>query len=204
MTVTSAPIETLSIPIDGLVEAAVRLGFGGGELILHKADPGVLVGGTFEGGVVHRTPRPGILELEPINPPRPLLTWQPVHWDVGLTSEIPVDLRLDTGANRSTIDLSALHVRRLELHTGASDTTVRLPAQGETAARIECGFAQVTVEVPAGVAAWIKGRMAIGATKVDETRFPREPDGWKSPGYETAVNRVYLEIDGAFGAVLVP
>jgi hypothetical protein len=57
--------------------------------------------------------------------------------------------------------------------------------------------------VPAGVAALIRGKMAIGATEVDETRFPREPDGWRSPDYETAVNRVYLEIDGGFGSVRV-
>ncbi len=203
MTTTSAPIETLSIPIDGLGEAQIRLGFGGGELAIHRADPGMLVSGTFEGGVARRTVRPGVVELEPLDPHRPLVTWEPVHWDVGLTTEIPVDLRLETGANRSTIDLSALHVRRLELHTGASETTLRLPSAGQTAVRVDCGFASVKVEVPPGVAARISGRIGLGSTDVDQGRFPRSGDGWASPDFETARDRVDITVAGGFGSVRI-
>lgn len=209
MTATTSPSAppafdaTIAVPLDGLTEAEIRLGFGGGVLTLHPAEPATLLSGRFEGGVIQKDFGPGKIMLEPRNISRPWVMCAPLHWDVGVTAEIPVDLRLDTGANQSTIDLTALRIRRLELHTGASDTTVRLPATGQTAVRIECGFAQVTLEVPAGVAAWIRGKIAIGATEVDEARFPREPDGWKSADYDAAANRVYLEIEGGFGTVRV-
>lgn len=200
---TRAPNETLSIPIDGLVQAQVRVSFGGGELIIHPAEPGMLIGGTFEGGVAEKSPAPGRVEIEPLHPGGPFLTWEGVHWDVGVTGEIPVDLRLDTGANRSMIDLSALRIRHLEVHTGASETRIRLPAGGQTSVRIDCGFAAVSMSVPPAAAARISGKIAIGATEVDEGRFPRFGEGWQSPDYETALNRVDVSIAGGFGSVRI-
>jgi hypothetical protein len=126
-----------------------------------------------------------------------------VQWQVGVTNKIPVDLRLDTGANRSTVDLSALRIRRLTVNTGASETNVRLPAAGETSVQVACGFAAVNVEVPQGVAARIHGRVSLGSTDVDTLRFPRSVEGWASADYETAVNRVDIAIQGGFGSVRI-
>jgi hypothetical protein len=120
---------------------------------------------------------------------------------MALTAEIPVDLRLDTGANRSTIDLTTLRIRRLEIHTGASETHVRLPSVGETTARVECGFASVNLAVPEGVAARVRGSVGIGALTVDASRFPRLADGWASPDFETAPNRMDITVAGGFGSV---
>lgn len=203
MITTSTPGETVEVPLGGLVEAEVRLGFGGGDLTVGQAQPHMLISGTFEGGVIQKSIGPGKLELEPVAPGRPLPVGHPLHWNVGVTAEIPVDLRLDTGGNRSTIDLTALRIRRLELNTGASDTEVRLPAAGQTSVRVACGFASVVLEVPAGVAARIRGKISLGSTNVDETRFARVGNSWMSADYETAVNRVDISIEGGFGSVRV-
>ena len=203
MATTSMTNETLDLPLEGLTEAEIRIGFGGGELTIGKAHPATLIAGTFEGGVIQKSSGPGRIALEPSQPGRVLLTWAPTHWDVRVTGEIPVDLRLDTGANRSSVDLTALQIRRLELHTGASETTIRLPATGETAVRIDCGFATVFAEVPEGVAARIRGKMGLGAIEVDEIRFPRGVDGWTSADFDTASNRVDISIEGGFGTVRI-
>jgi hypothetical protein len=195
--------EALSIPLDGLDEAQIQLGFGGGELTIHPAEPHMLIAGTFEGGVIQTSRDPGTIKLEPRDPARTFVARGPVHWDVGVTTEIPVDLRLDTGGNRSVIDLAALRIRRLELHTGASETNIRLPAAGQTVVRIDCGFAAVNIDVPPGVAARISGRISLGSTDVDETRFPRSGKGWASAEYETALNRVDITIAGGFGSARV-
>jgi hypothetical protein len=195
--------ETLAIPLENLEQAEVRIAFGGGELAIGRAAAGTLVSGTFEGGVVQRQKGPGAVALEPADPARWLVAGRPRRWDVGLTAEIPVDLRLETGANRSTIDLTALRLRRLELHTGASDTVIRLPASGHLEARVECGFASVAMELPPGVAGRIQSQMALGSTDVDETRFPRVAHGWASPDFESAPNRVDIVIAGGFGSVQV-
>lgn len=199
-----ADTQQLALPLNGLAAAHVRLRFGGGELHVGEATPGMLVSGTFEGGVrVRNRLRRGSIELRPYADAMPFWGGTPLHWNVGITSRIPVDLRLDTGASRSEIDLVALNVRQLELHTGASETNVRLPAAGSTSLRAETGVAAVTIEVPAGVAARIRSRMTLGSTSVDESRFPRVFDGWQSADYETATNRVDMDLQGGLGSIRV-
>jgi hypothetical protein len=178
--------------------------FGAGELMAGAAAPGNLVDGRFEGGVVERTAGPGAVEL-----------WQDTSfgvpgfdqrsvWLVGFTSEVPLDLSLDTGASRARLDLSTLRLRSLDLRTGASETHVRLPrAAGLSSVRVHAGAAAVTLEVPGGVAARIRSRMAIGSTQVDQNRFPRSPNGYESPDYATAANRVDIDLEGGVGSMRV-
>ena len=195
--------EMVNIPLGALTSAEIRLRFGGGELHVGPATPGMLVSGSFEGGVVQRQLGPGRIELKPHDSGAAFWSGATLRWDVGLAAEIPVDLRLDTGANRSHVDLSALRIRRLELHTGASETTVQLPASGAVSARVEAGLASVTLIVPAGVAARVASQMAIGSTHVDESRFPRSMDGWASSDYESATNRIEITVSGGIGSVRV-
>ena len=166
--------QHLSVPLTGLSEAAIKLNFGGGELTVGQAEPGKLLSGTFDGGVRQRTHGLGRLELSPLND-WPMWWGKPLMWQIGLTNEIPVNLELHTGANRSSVDLSALRIRRLELHTGASETRVRLPASGATEVRAEAGVASVALEVPQGVAARISSRMAKMTERIKRVRsFPAE------------------------------
>ena len=204
------PIEQLALPLvvtataPGTTDAKIAIKFGAGVLTAHAAAPGNLVDGTFEGGVRQRSGGPNRVEIEQDTTYG--LPWldHGANWDVGLTAEVPLDLRLDTGANRSMLDLRDLRLRSLELHTGASDTRVLLPrAAGATTVRAESGVASLTLEVPAGVAARIRGRMALGTSQVDQVRFPRVADGYESPDYANATNRIDIDISGGVGSVRV-
>jgi hypothetical protein len=202
---TASAIEELAVPLGTLAEAAIRIRFGAGELGVHAASADHLVDGTFRGGVVVHDAGSGSIELEQdVESGLPWLDHD-ATWNVGLTSRIPLDLRLDAGACRSVLDLTELKVRTLELHTGASQTKVRLPrAAGATSVRAETGAAEVTIEVPNGVAARIHGQVAIGALTVDDRRFPKGLDGaYTSPDFATAANRVDVDVRGGLGAVRV-
>jgi uncharacterized membrane protein len=198
------PNETLSVPLGGVTAADVRIRFGGGDLVLRPAPPGILLAGTFDGGAKYRSQGPGSVELEPYAGGWPFGWDHALHWDVAVTGEVPLDLRLDTGANRSVIDLGGLRVRRVELHTGMSETRVLLPAAGGvTSMRMEAGMASVTIEVPAAVAARIRSRVAVGSMSVDERRFGRTAYGFESPGFDMAPNRVDIEIQGGLGSIRI-
>jgi hypothetical protein len=198
------PTEQLALPLAGTADASVAIKFGAGVLTGHAAAPGNLLDGTFEGGVHHRSSGPNRVEIaQDTTYGLPWLN-HGANWEIGLTTEVPLDLRLDTGANRAMLDLRDMRLRTLELHTGASETRVLLPrAAGATTVRSESGAAALTLEVPAGVAARIRGRMALGTSQVDEARFPRVADGYESPDYATAANRVDIEISGGVGWVRV-
>lgn len=198
------PTEQLAVPLAAAADAGVRIRFGAGELTGHAAAPGNLLDGTFEGGVRHRSDGPNRIAIEQDTTYG--LPWldHGSRWDVGLTAEVPLDLRLDTGASRASLDLRDLRLRSLELHTGASETRVLLPrAAGATAIRAESGAASLTLEVPAGVAARIRSRMALGSSQIDLTRFPRVADGYQSPDFATATNRIDIDVSGGVGSVRV-
>ena len=196
--------EDLTVPLGGAQAAEVRIRFGAGSLETHAAAPGNLIDGDFRGGVVHRAIGPGRSELSQDTTYG--LPWldRESAWAVGLTAEVPLDLRFDIGAARTTLDLIDLKVRRLELHTGASETRVRLPrAAGETEVKSEHGAASLTIEIPAGVAARIRTRMALGTSQVDQARFPRIGDLYQSVDYGTAANKVDIDASGGVGALRI-
>jgi hypothetical protein len=197
-------VERLELPSSGLDGAVVRLKFGAGELRTQPAAAGLLVDGQFSGGVRHRFLRPGDLELTPdIEYTFPFVDRR-LDWTVGLAPDIPLDLRFDTGASRSVLDLRGLLVRNVELHTGASQTRLIVPdAAGATTIKAEAGAASLTIEIPTGVAARIRTRMALGSSQVDESRFPRTTDGYESPDFATATNRVELDLQGGVGSLRV-
>ena len=194
-------METLELPLGGARQAHVEIKFGAGELVTRRAAQGALVEGTFQGGVRHRSDGTGRVELrQDMDGGIPWLD-RDSRWDVGLTGEVPLDLRLEVGAYRGTIDLSDLRLRSLELHTGASDTFVRLPrAAGSTTVRAETGAASLTMEVPTGVAAKIRSRMALGTTQVDEARFPRVGDGFQSVDFGASPNQIDIDVQGGVGS----
>ena len=194
----------LSIPLAGTPDASIRLRFGGGELTAGAAPRGVLLDGEFEAAPARaREGGPGRWEVEPESP----MTWvwweRMPRWHIGLTTEVPLELQLEIGAAKTRLDLSETKLRRLRINTGASDTRIRLPkAAGETFVRAEGGAAGLTLEVPLGVAARVHSQMVLGSTDVDP-RFPRTADGWESPDWRSAANRVEIEIRGGIGSARV-
>ena len=198
------PVEQLELGLDGATQAAVRIRFGAGELSARAAAPGHLVDGRYEGGVDHRVRGPGQVELTQDTTYG--IPWfdRRSSWDVGLTAEVPLDLRLDTGASRANLDLGGLRLRSLELKTGASETRVRLPrAAGATNVWVEAGVASVTLEVPPGVAARIRTSVGLGSIQVDQARFPRTTSGYESPDFATATDRIDIDLRGGVGTLRV-
>jgi len=196
--------ETLALPLAGTPDAGVRIRFGAGNLTTRPAAAGNLVDGEFVGGVIHRLVGPGRIEL--VQDTRYGLPWieRRSDWTVGLTAEIPLDLKVDAGASRAVLDLGGLRVRTLEIQTGASETRVLLPrAAGATSVKAQAGAASLTLEVPTGVAARIRTRMGLGSTQVDQARFPASAGGYESPDYATAANRVDIDVQGGVGSLRV-
>ncbi len=199
----SSGADRVELPLDGAGDAHVKLRFGAGELYVVTARPGLLVDGTFDQMPAKVDLRgPGDVVVEPTDAPDwPWWDRAPV-WRVGLPGDVPLELEVESGAAKTRLDLGELRLRSLRIKTGASDTRVVLPrSAGETRVRAEGGAASLTFEVPDGVAARIRSQMAIGSTRVDETRFPRAGSGWETPGYDAAPNRVELDVTGGVGSV---
>jgi hypothetical protein len=208
----AAEDEEVAIPLEGAGRARVRVKHGAGRLRLSgHAASGALVEGTFRSGLDYRTQRRGD-ELDVEMSPRGLFyvlapwNWgrEGVGWNFALNGEIPLALAFETGASDVGLDLSELRVTDLRLETGASSVNVTLPAHaGFTQARIEAGAASVSLLVPSNVAARLRFRGAFASVDVDRNRFPRTGAAYQSPDYDTAQNRVDIEVEAGVGSLRV-
>ena len=155
--------EHANIPLEGAARAQVRLSHGAGRLqVSAGAGQGDLAEGDFDGGLDLRTRRQAdLLEVDLRSPVRGWAPWDwgghGLEWSVRFNPQVPLALKLETGASESNIDLSELQVVDLSLSTGASSTELVLPAHAVyTRAKISGGAASINLRVPPGVAASIR------------------------------------------------
>lgn len=123
-------------------------------------------------------------------------------WDLTLNRKVPLSLQIGTGVGESRIDLSRLSVTDLSVSTGIGEATVTLPAQGRLSARIHSGIGQTTVYIPRGMAARVSVSAGLGSVNV-RGDFLRDGRLYTSPGFDTAQDRVELDVSGGIGEVRV-
>lgn len=123
-------------------------------------------------------------------------------WDLGLNPQVPLELRINLGAGQSDIDLTGLRVRYLKVSMGVGQTTVVLPDEGRFEARIEGAVGQTVVVIPEGLAARVRVDTGLAGSQLPDG-YQRRDGVYTSPGYESAENRVDLEVNQAIGHVKI-
>jgi hypothetical protein len=190
--------------------ARVRVRHGAGRLdVSAGAGIGLLAEGDFTGGLAYDSRLQGnTLEVK-MSPPEQSFpfTWSPgttLDWTFGLTRDIPLSLDFETGASESRLNLRELRLTELRLKTGASSTTIDRPANaGYTRVSVESGAASVVINVPEGVAARIQTKGGLSTIQVDSQRFPQMGGVYQSADYETATNKVEMDIQMGVGSVTI-
>jgi len=197
--------ETVSIPLEDAAEACIKVRYGAGQLLIHgDARAGELLNGTFGGGLEREIHREGQGLRVALRSPRGEWPWTPGarDWTIGLSDAIPLLLDVEVGASDTSLDLTGLRVTELRLRAGASSTEVRLPAHaGHTRASIKAGASSLSLLIPEGVAAHIQTKGGLAAVTVDRARFPQIEGAYRSPDFETAENRVEIEVETGVGSV---
>ncbi|MBN1304099.1 MAG: hypothetical protein JXA13_06655 [Anaerolineales bacterium] len=202
--------EAFSIDLGTARKAALNLKHGAGQLTVRSGALSTqLLTGSFAGGVKQKIRfEDESLNVELRSAVDFPFSWDwgshGLEWDMQINSQIPLELKLDTGANQSTIDLRDTKVTYLDLNTGASSTDLTLPAgAGQVRVDIDLGAASLDVRVPEGVAARIKVDQGITAVEIDAARFPYSGQFYQSANYDTAENRIDMDIDAGVGRIAV-
>lgn len=206
----TAETEMLSIPLENITEAQLRITFGAGLLNLEALEaPGQLIAGSCYGSVEKEMEKDGSRAKLKLRTPAdiffpPTGTTTGFHWNLGLNRDIPLNLKISTGASENTFNLEHLKVTELKIQGGASSTNLTLPAQaGFTRVELESGAASANLQIPEGVAARIRPSGGLMSIDVDKNRFPETGGVFETPGYETAPNRVEINIRGGVGSVQI-
>jgi hypothetical protein len=123
-------------------------------------------------------------------------------WRINLNPAVPTDLTLNTGVGTTQLDLLSLNLTRLDTNTGAGTSAITLPQQGQLSATINTGVGQTTITIPQGMAASIDVEGGLGGHQVVGD-FEQEGERYVSPGFNSAVDRIELQVRGGVGNLLI-
>jgi hypothetical protein len=199
--------QTLSIPLESARTARIKLDHAAGRLKIQAgASSTELLNGVFGPEVDYESHLETDQLQVKVRTSSHFWAWFPgesMDWDIHFNAEIPLNLKIDSGASASNLDLTDLKVVDLDIDTGASSTDVTLPANaGNTRVDIDSGAASLNLRIPSGVAARIKVKSGIASVNVDSNRFPHVDGGlYQSADFATAVNRADITIDTGVGSV---
>jgi len=119
-----------------------------------------------------------------------------------ITQEVPVSVKVETGASQLDLDLKDVLAERIQIQTGATTAKVILPARGESILDIEAGATSFDIRVPEGVSGRISIKEGLTALNVDMQRFPQlDSRHYQSPDYESAANRTEINIESGLGSI---
>lgn len=123
-------------------------------------------------------------------------------WDLNLNSGVPLSLTFHTGVGEATVDLSRLKVTDVDISFGVGRVTVTFPSQGRIQARIDGGVGETVLRIPAGMAARIRVDGGLRSVSVPGG-YTQRGDAYYTGNFETAENRIDVEVTGGIGVVNV-
>ena len=204
--------ESYSVPLNSLASARIEIDFTAGSLAISSLQSG---SSNFaevasevrngDGGIranFHRQNSEGKLYLSTEHVERQF--WDELSSEVRIAKDIPLAIEVKSAVGNLDFDFSELEVTELRMDIDAGNYTVKMPSSaGATHAYIKADVANIEVTIPDGVAARIKANVDLVAFEVDESRFPRQGDYYISQDFESAENRIELELDCDIGNIKI-
>jgi hypothetical protein len=123
-------------------------------------------------------------------------------WDLAVSESIPISLDIRTGVGEARINLERVLATDVEIRTGVGKTDLTLPAAGHSRVTLSGGIGETIIHIPEGVAARIRTKTGIGSVQV-YGNYTRSNNEHISPDFNTADNRVDLEVKGGIGSIRI-
>jgi hypothetical protein len=202
---------TFSIPLQGATKVDVDFDHGAGAVVFSAGAPaGIAMTGSQANGVEVKSSLKGdtlAIDLDAGPTFLPFLGPDNGEWRFQLSGEVPVSIKVDAGASSMDFDMTGVKLAFLGVDTGASSLRVKLPAgAGQTLLSVESGAASIDISVPIGVAARIRAEQGASSMSIDQARFPLLSSAgglYQSADYDSAANRVEINLDGGANSVNV-
>lgn len=210
--VTAETAKSYSEPLGSLERAQIEINFNAGSLTMGSLPLGSAnfveaASGSGNGDMkvaFQNQDGEGSLTLSTERANRRFWDEAESRWEVNFSRTLPLTIDIKSAVGNLDLDLSELAVTELQLDIDVGNCLVKLPSStGTTRACIKADIANVEVTIPQGVAARLKVDTDLSAFEIDERRFPRQGDYYVSPDFETARNRLELELDCDIGRVQV-
>ena len=212
--VTVDRTETVSQQTEGVEKASVSIGFGSGALNIAALAPNsdLLIEGAVDlskGESIRKEYRTtggaGVYTLESTgswSSGPDLIVSPSKNWDLNLNQDLPLELKVNAGAGKSTIDMTNLTLRRFDLDGGVGQVTVKLADSGRYDVRIDGGVGQVIIMIPQGLGARVQVDGGLGGVTT-QGDFTHRGDVYTTGNYDTAENRATVYVSGGVGQTIL-
>lgn len=206
---TQGTVETtVNEPLGSAERAEVSVSLGVGELNLFPLeDSNALISGELSSdgtNVRSRSTMSGdtlVYSLEHNNPVMVVPFDDSWSWNLGLTTQIPLELDSSMGVGAMGLVLGEMKLEDLSVSQGVGDVEVILP-DGDYHAEVDQAIGQIIVEIPRDVPIRLNVSRAISSLSLPGD-FEKHGDFYYSPGAQSADEFIQIEINQAIGNIIV-
>jgi hypothetical protein len=121
-------------------------------------------------------------------------------WDLGLTTQIPLDLDVEMGVGSMRLDLTELQLDDLNVSMGVGSVTVNLPGAEDYQAQLEGAIGELIVVVPPEAGVRVNADTGLAAVDVP-AGYSENNNVYTSPNYDTAQTQIDLSVSQAIGRI---
>jgi hypothetical protein len=123
------------------------------------------------------------------------------EWNLRLSNEVPLELKVEMGAGRGRLRLRDLPVTRLEMSMAAGQADVDLTGdrKSDLTANLEGGVGQVTIHLPRKVGVVVRASGGIGSISAHGLRH--EDDEYTNEAYGKTPATIHLKVEGGIGQI---
>lgn len=117
-------------------------------------------------------------------------------WKLNLSPQLYWEVLIKSGAVKGELNLMGIPLRRLDLNLGAGDMEIRLGGNGgDTKVKVEAGVSSLKIFIPESTGLKVSLDGALTKTNLEELGLLPVNKRYVSENYETAGERVDLELD---------
>lgn len=121
-----------------------------------------------------------------------------------LSSQVPWNIDVDTGAIDGNFDMSGLSVEKLSLDTGAANLTLTLGDKfSNPAVDINAGASKIDINVPADAGVRVRMDGSLNSTNLDGPDWEKKNGTYYSKGYDEAAVKIDMDVDMGVGKFTV-
>jgi len=204
--------SSYSEPLGDLRSAQLQIGFNAGSLTVGSLPAGsldfIVADSRVKNGDMkvdfQRRGGEGTLSLSMERVNRRFWDEAKTKWEVKFARTIPLTMKVKAAVGNLELDLSELDINEFQMDLDVGNCRLKMPSSaGITRAYIKADVANLEVIIPESVAARLQVDTDLCAFEIDGSRFSREGDYYISSGFESAENRIELELDCDIGRVRV-
>lgn len=123
-------------------------------------------------------------------------------WLLNLNDNVTMDITINQGVGRQSLDLSKLKITNFEIRLGVGQATIYLPEKEVFDGKITCGIGELVVNIPMDLPIKIKIDSGITSTEYPNG-FIKEGDWLYSPNAKTSKEMRVLRLDNPIGSIKI-